>query len=251
MRWWLVAPAALGLGACITFTIPVPSGHVEVRKTDAIIFASAGIHTALASIRKDLPKIEAGLTPLRCGSSKCYSSAEVQTALDVVSDRVHNAIPHAAKPLRLALDEELAAAAKLGRPVPLQAVQPAQLRADAATTGYGTDEVHGVFASIAAILESLLAQKELAPNLYIRSQPRGAAVYIQVADNADTRLGVTTNGQMQHVWRGKYSGFARKSGYRQAPLTADLMRESRTRVLCTLYPLSADAALQSSCDFEQ
>lgn len=248
MRWWLVAPAALGLGACITFTIPV--GHVEVHKTDAVVVASAGIHTALASIRKDLPKIEAGLTPLRCGGVKCYSSAQVESALDVVWERVHSAIPHAAKPLRLALDEELSAAAKLGRPVSLQPIQPAQLRADAATTGYETDQVHGVFANIAAALESLLAHKDLAPSLYIRSQPAGAAVYIQVADNTDTRLDVTTDNQLQHVWRGRYSGLARKSGYRDAPLNADLMRESRTRVLCTLYPLSADASLQSSCGFE-
>jgi hypothetical protein len=244
MRRLIVVSAALGLGACIVIPIPIPTVHAEFA-------AAAGVRAALLRIRKDIPKIEGNLRPLRCGGGKCYSSAEVQAALETVRARVRAAMPPEAKPLQLALEEDLDNAMKLGQPMLLDTIQPAQLRADAAPSGYGTGQVHGIFGSIGAALDRLLAHKDLAPNLSFRSQPRGAAVYIQVSNNGDTRRDVTTDNQLEHVWRAKYHGRAQKAGYRDTDVTLDLMSSSGTRVLCTMAAVGAAPTQQSSCGFER
>jgi len=198
--------------------------------------ADCDVRGGLEFARRSIPAALAALHALRCGEAHCYSSSEVARAVGKFREQVRLAIPPEAAALALAVDGDLDRASQLGEPIPLNPIQPAQLRPDNAGTGYRSDAVAAAFDKLAEVIDRVLSHPSLSPTLTIRSRPVSVNFVIQVGGIETTKYKCVTNNKLPNVWRGRYSAEAQKAGYKTGTMDLDLLDDGRTRIFCELYP---------------
>jgi hypothetical protein len=210
-------------------TLIVPGRLVRITAVDCRVRGGLDL---LA--RKSIPASLNGLHALPCGEARCYSSREVAGAMDRIREQVRQVLPRQAAALALAIDADLDRASRLAEPLPLNAIQPAQLRPDNATSGYRTDVVADVFHKLAEVIDHVLSYDSLSPTLTISSNPDSANFVMYVGGVEITKRSCVTNNMLPNVWRGVYAAEVRKKGYKRRSQTIDLMNEGGTRIYCTL-----------------
>jgi hypothetical protein len=253
LRRFVATLLALLLGGCI----PIPMGNVHVRTqhiAQGVVAASQvaavalTIRQRLAAAWKAIKAQHARLRPTSCGAAKCYAAADVDNAIAAIRERVRAAIPSEALPLQKAVADEIERATTLGAPLPPSAIQHIRVPPEAAGGGYDAEEVDGMFRHVLAYLDSIGKYESYTPSVEFRSAPDGATYEIQVADARLTTLTGSTNETVPTVWRGIYSGFARKAGYKDARIAINLMNNKpRATCTCTLYKTATPIENASAC----
>jgi hypothetical protein len=220
----------------------LPGRVVRTTKVDC------DVRGGLEFARRSIPAALAALHALRCGEARCYSSSEVARAVGKFREQVRVAIPPEAAALALAVDGDLDRASQLGEPLPLNPIQPAQLRPDNAGSGYRSDAVAAAFNKLAEVIDRVLSHPSLAPTLTIRSSPVSAKFVMQAGSVEITQRSGVTDTKLPNVWRGRYSAEARKPGYKTGTMDLDLMNDGRTRIFCELH--SEQETKESFCRAE-
>lgn len=253
MRRFVATLLALLLGGCIPIPIHVRAPRVAqgVVAASQVAAVALTIRESLAAAWKAIKAQHARLRPTSCGAAKCYAAADVDNAIAAIRERVRAAIPSEALPLQKAVADEIERATTLGAPSPPNTIQHIRMPPEPAGGGYDVEEVEGMFRSVLAYLDSIGKYESYTPSVEFRSAPDGAAYEIQVADTQLTSHKGSTNETVPTVWRGIYSGFVRKAGYKDARIAIDLMNDKpRATCTCTLYKTTAPIENESVCRME-
>lgn len=245
------------LTTCVGLSVVIPrrgSGPVQVKpKVDVgpIAVVVKGIRAKLGHARNEIPTRRAQLRPFNCEPSNCYAARDVEKAVAAVREEVATAFPDVALASRLTIDAEIAAALQQAelRRVP-QTIELA--RNGPKATAYAESVVDAIFARIGAHIDQYLTHAVLNPAIDVSSDPPGADFDMTIGDNDKTRCHTQTNDVMQSVWRGRYTAVATKAGYREVRgFEVNLIRDDRTKVRCTLVPLSAPPSDKSACRLDE
>ena len=247
------------LSACIGITLRLPVGDSKESPTvglrvgagpwGVVIFE---IKTRLTSLRNDIPVRRAQLHPIPCRTETCYSLDEVREAIAKIRSDAQAAFPEVAVASRLTLDEELAGVEKqLAVFRSASSIQLIRNTQDRSAHLVRAQEADAAFDRAKAPIDTYLAHKVLNPTLRIRSKPSGAKFRMLIGTNESTMKDASTQGELESVWRGRYTGTMTKKGYRDvAAFTIDLFHDSRTTVRCTLVPNTAPENDESICRLE-
>lgn len=233
---------------CIVITFH-GSGGAQKSSVAAAVLA---IRNQLTRLRNDIPVRRAQLHPIACGAQTCYARSEVRTALAKIRSDARSAFPEAALASRLALDEELAVAVdRLAATRSAPSIELVRNGRDRSVPLVQAREADAAFDAAKAPIDTYLAHKELNPTIRVRSDPSGARFRMRIGTNETTAFEAATQGDLQSVWRGRYTGTMTKKGYRDvAAFPIDLFHDSRTVVRCTLVRTDAPANDESICRLE-
>jgi hypothetical protein len=245
----------LQLGGCI----PIPGVTVHVRSNPVaqgvvaaaqVTAVALTIHKSLAAALRAIRTQHARLRPTSCGAAKCYVAADVDNAITAIREDVRAAIPSEAAPLRKAVADEIERLTTLGAPSPPNPTRHIRMPPEPAGGGYRIDEVEEMFRRVLAYLDRVGKYESYTPSVEFRSAPDGATYEILV-DAQVTRHKGSTNETVPTVWRGIYSGFVRKAGYKDASITLDLMNDKpHATCTCTLYKTTTPKEKESVCTIQ-
>jgi hypothetical protein len=242
---------ALLLGGCI----PIPTVHLRTQNVVQGVVAASQVAAVALTIRERLAAAgtaikgqHARLRRTSCGASKCYAAADVDNAIAAIRKSVRAAIPSEAVPLEKAVTDAIERETTLGAPSLLNPIQHIRTPPEPARGSYNVEEVDGMFRRVLVYLDSIGKYELYTPALEFRSSPDGAAYQMQVAHTQLTSHTGSTNEMIPSVWRGIYSGFVRKAGYKDAPITIDLMNDKpRATCTCTLFKTTTPIENVSVC----
>lgn len=256
MRRFVATLLALLLSGCI----PIPTGGVQVRpqRVDQGVVAASQVAAVALTIReklgaawKAIKALHARLRPTSCGAAKCYAAADVDNAIATIRERVRAAIPSEALPLQKAVADEIERATTLSAPSPPNAIRHILMPPEPAGGGYDVEEVEGMFRRVLEYLDRIGKYESYTPSVEFRSAPDGAAYEIHVVDARLTSHNGSTNAMIPTVWRGIYSGFVKKAGYKDARVSINLMNDKpRATCTCTLYKTTTPIENESVCRME-
>lgn len=252
MRRFLSLSLVLTLTACIPIPVRIgdPSQRTSVQVTGVALLAQQ-IRAALTRLRDEIPARRAKLRRVPCESGFCYSADEIDAAVAQLRRDIQAAFPEEALASRISLDQDIAKISMFGTFGAKQSQSSIRLvrnRGARVPMMYDSSAVDAVFGGIQRLIDEYLAHDQLNPTLRFTSEPDGVTCVIQIGSNARTKQEVLTNNEIQSVWRGKYTGTARKRGYRDATgFPVDLMNDRRTKVRCKLVRVNADPSEESTC----
>jgi hypothetical protein len=222
-----------------------PRINVDWRRAAAVLLAAKSIHEALAAAKKDVRAFHARLRAQSCGSGKCYAAADVEAAVTETRTRVRAAIPADALPLQAAVAAEIERLTTLGAPSPPAVIQLVRMPPESPEATYDANQTDSMFQRVLHYLDEIGSYKSYKPEVEFRSNPSGAWYEIQIADTTITSQTGNTNQKVPEVWRGVYTGFARKAGYKDARISINLMN-NKPRVTCTCRLAKASAPVEES-----
>lgn len=256
MRRFLSISLVLTLTACISIPVPIggSSKRVSVQVTGVALVAQR-IRAALTRLRDEIPARRAKLRQVSCESGTCYSADEIDAAVARLRRDIQAAFPKEAVASQISLDQDIAKVSMFGFFGAKQSQSSVLLvgtRAAQAPMVYARSAVDAIFGEIQRLIDNYLAHDRLNPTLRFTSEPDRVTCVIQIGSNARTKREVLTNNEIQSVWRGDYTGTARKRGYRDAAgFAVDLMNDRRTKIRCKLVRVRADPSEESNCWLEE
>ena len=142
-------------------------------------------------------------------------------AISAIRKNVRDAIPEEASPLQKAVTDEIERATTLSPPSLSNAIRHISMPGPS-DSGYDIEAVDGMFQPCSSISTKSANTSRTRRRSSFAAPPDGAAYEIQVANTQVTIRNGSTNEIVPTVWRGIYSGVARKAGYKRTRRSASI-----------------------------